>query len=206
MTEDNAPGDGGENRVSEAELMTESDLLELDAQYEPFKSFGEWRAVDTSDVDIFLARIGRMVMLEDLDDGGGLEEANRVVTRIAAVETGAIVDLYEGDRGVTMSVALEKPDWQTTMRAHDERMPDLFKAHLEAYELASEAAADREPITEKWIRELHEVLTAPQATYRALTTTGWTEVPLKKGKYKEYPNHVKTGDGAYHSYAPVDQT
>ena len=38
------------------------------------------------------------------------------------------------------------------------------------------------------------------------TPAGPQDQALPKGKYKEYPNHVRTRDGQVHAYAPVDQT
>jgi hypothetical protein len=85
-------------------------------------------------------------------------------------------------------------------------MPDFFQSQLDAYQLASRVAASAEPITEVWIRQIHEVLTGPQATYDVRTPSGWMQAPLPKGIYKQNPNHVTQSDGTTHAFAPVDRT
>jgi Fic family protein len=82
---------------------------------------------------------------------------------------------------------------------------ELFEAQLQAYELVLDAATRRQPLTEAWVRSLHEVLCAPQKTYRVFTSQGWQEHDLPKGEYKRQPNHVRLKDSTFHAYAPVDQ-
>lgn len=193
------PGAGGHSSLDTA------DVAKLDAQYTPFDSFAAW-----SDLRIderiwttqlaFLERQRATLRQEDLN------RALDVAARAAAVDTGAIEGLYETDRGLTYTIAVQATDWQTQMRARDERIGDFLVAQLAAYDLASEIASAARPITEVWIREVHEVVTRPQGEYEVETPQGRIRVPLPKGRYKDHPNHVKQADGTLHVYAPVDLT
>jgi len=81
---------------------------------------------------------------------------------------------------------------------------ELFEAQLAAYELVLDAVTHKLPITEAWIRALHETLCAPQKTYRVFTDQGWQDQEFPKGEYKTHPNHVRLTDGKIHAYSPVD--
>ncbi|MEO8458682.1 MAG: Fic family protein [Chloroflexota bacterium] len=187
-------------------FLTPERLAELDSSYIPIAALDEWITgrLDLSGLNRVWASVEEK---QSQTSQAELDQAVEVALRAAAVETGAIENLYKTPPpGLTFSIALSTISWETEMRAHDEQMPDLFLAALSAYKLAFEIAGSRQPITEAWVRRLHEVLTAPQATYRALTSQGWTEIPLPKGVYKSLPNHVLQADGKPHAYAPVDQT
>lgn len=124
--------------------------------------------------------------------------------RGAAFDSGALELLYAGDRNITVRV-MTGAAWEALVEA--ERGPevlDLVRAQLEGYRMALDVATGRVQLSEAWLRSLHEVVCEPQATYRALTAVGWQELSLPKGEYKRQPNHVLTGDGSFHAYAPVD--
>ena len=187
---------------TEAELP---DQAALDAQYEPIQSFDEWASL-TVDHEIWDRQYQILERLRTELSEDDLNRAIEIATRVAAVDTGAIEGLYETDRGLTITIAVQHAGWETEMRSREERMPDFFKAQLAAFDLASEVAASREPVTQVWIRQLHEVVTRPQAEYDARTTEGWIQKPLPKGEYKTDPNHVELKDGSIHAYAPVTDT
>ena len=128
-----------------------------------------------------------------------------VAIRAAALDTGAIEGLYTVDRGFTMTVAVQGLAWEQMIEERGADVRQLFEAQLAAYELVLDAATHKLPITEAWIRALHETLCAPQKTYRVLTSGGWQEHELPKGRYKSQPNHVRLKDGTFHAYAPVAQ-
>jgi Fic family protein len=127
-----------------------------------------------------------------------------VAVRAAALDTGAIEGLYNVDRGFTMTVAVQGLAWQQMVEERGAGVRELFEAQLAAYELVLDAVTHKLPITEAWIRSLHETLCAPQKAYRVLTDQGWQEQELPKGEYKTRPNHVRLTDGTVHPYAPVD--
>lgn len=182
------------------------EATQLDAHYTPILNFDEWsrHSLELGELNRAWERIQTLQAKESQQQ---LDRAIEVALRTAAVETGAIENLYETPPpGLTFSIAVSAISWETQMRAHDDQLPDFFQAALEAYALAFEIAGSRQPITEVWIRQLHQVLTRPQATYKALTSQGWTEVELPKGVYKRLPNHVLKPNNEPHAYAPVDMT
>lgn len=131
--------------------------------------------------------------------------AGVVAVRAAALDTGAIEGLYTVDRGFTMTVAFQSLAWEQAIEERGAGVRELFEAQLEAYELVLDAVTRKLPITEAWIRALHEKLVAPQKTFRVLTEVGWQDQELPKGQYKTRPNHVRLTDGTFHAYAPVDR-
>ena len=138
-------------------------------------------------------------------DGHALASAIDVVLRAAAFDTGALEGLYETDRGFTYSVAVQEAAWLTRLSTRDERLPDLFEAQIKAFALTAPVADKSQPVTESWIRQVHEIVTGPQATYHASTATGWQDVALPKGEYKQLPNRVRV-NGGHRSFARPEET
>lgn len=198
------PEPGDESGTPRA-LLDATDVRALDAQYRPFESFGSWSVLKVDEA-IWNRNVQALDQQATQLTAEDLDHAASVAMRAAALETGAIEGLYETDRGMTYTIAVRGALWQQALRSRGEKVADLFQAQLDAYELASEIASSSRPITEVWLRELHEVLTKPQASYDALTPQGWIQKKLNKGEYKIDPNHVKQADGTSHAYAPVDMT
>ena len=137
----------------------------------------------------------------------GQESLVRSAMRGAAVNTGAIEGLHTIDRGLTITVIEQATRWQIAVaEAVGPRAAELASAALEGYEMAFDLATRREEVSEAWIRRIHEVVCAPQDSYRALTPQGWQERRLPRGEYKTSANHVRLGDGSFHAYAPVSST
>jgi hypothetical protein len=88
--------------------------------------------------------------------------------------------------------------------ARGERVRSLIESQMHAYDYVLDLATGREPISEMWIRALHERICESQDSYPVLTEVGWQNHPLPKGQYKTMPNHVRLPDGGFHAYAPVD--
>ncbi len=185
--------------------LTPVELAGLDAAYAPFPAFSKWReiTVDRESWEAASATVeGRRAEATSED----LRQAVGAAMRAAALDTGAIEGLYDVDRGFTISVALQTIAWQAALSDIGADVPALFEAQLAAYELALDVATKRLPITEAWIRRLHEVICGPQKTFKVLTNAGWQEHDLEKGVYKGMPNHVRLFHGGVHAYAPVAQT
>lgn len=185
--------------------LSEDELRQLDAGYEPFPSFEDWLTrnhVDEEEWSAFreIIRIRR----EELSDEA-LGHARQFVIRAAAVDTGAIEGLYKTDRGFTFTVAQQAPHWEKGLAERGPLAPALFEAQLRTYELVLDAVTKARPVTEAWIRRLHEELCSPQETYLVHTPVGPQLHPLPRGEYKRYPNHVRQRDGIPHAYAPVDR-
>ncbi|HET6311670.1 MAG TPA: Fic family protein [Candidatus Nitrosotalea sp.] len=191
--------------------LTLADVAALDATYTPIPPFNEWKMLDVNRAllevqaawDAAVAFVERRRATANSDD---LRQAVGAAMRAAALDTGAIEGMYEVDRGFTISVALQTIAWQAALSEIGANVPALFAAQLAAYELALDVATKKLPITEAWIRRLHEVICAPQDTYKVLTKIGWQERDLVKGHYKDEPNHVRLLGGGVHAYAPVLQT
>jgi Fic family protein len=180
------------------------DPRQADAGYKPFPSFAEWSkcTVDTDRWNHYTARLQEQK--ETAPDR--LRRALEIVTRAAAVDTGAIEGLYEVDRGFTFTVAMETAAWQAAVDQKGPRFRALFESQLRAYDYVLDFATQQAPIVESWIRTLHAEICRNQETYQAYTEIGPQELTLPKGEYKRLPNHVVRQDGALHAYAPVDLT
>lgn len=178
---------------------------QADQLYGGFPDFSAWGTLSLEETDLW-SRFA--ASLEERRRGAPpetLKAAVEVAVRAAALDTGAIEGLYSVDRGFTMTVALQSLAWEQAVEERGAGIRELFEAQLEAYEIVLDAATRRQPISEAWIRTLHQVLCAPQRTYRVLTDLGWQEQDLPQGQYKTRPNHVRLTDGTLHAYAPVDQ-
>lgn len=186
--------------------LSAEELAAVDATYEPIPSFVEWPQ-EIPRPELWDRAISELESLKAsaLSDEV-LESAVRTAVRVAAFDTGAIEGLYKTDRGLTMTVATQAATWQATVDAREPDARSYFEAQLEAYELVMDVVTDSRPVTEVWIRHLHEVLTRPQETYTVQTPVGPQERPLPRGRYKPDPNHVRLGDQSTHPYAPVEAT
>src|SRR3954451_10276787 len=180
-------------------------LAQGDRLYQGFPDFSAWGPLPPEDVDLWSRFAASLAERRREASPETLKAAVEVAVRAAALDTGAIEGLYPTDRGFTMTVAVQGLAWQQMVEERGAGVRELFEAQLAAYELVLDAVTQKLPITEAWIRSLHETLCAPQKTYRVLTEVGWQEQNLPKGQYKTRPNHVSLTDGTYHAYAPVDR-
>ncbi len=179
------------------------DVAAVDALYRPFPDFSSWPRLGPVQLDLWTRFSAELNDQKGRATADQLARAVPVAMRAAAIDTGAIEGLYQVDRGFTMSVALRTLAWEHALGERGEGVRELFEAQLAGYELAIDAVTGKTPLSEAWLRPLHEQICAPQETYRVLTEMGWQEQPFQKGRYKETPNHVRLADGSYHAYAPV---
>jgi Fic family protein len=192
--------------MPEDSARTESPgIAQADRLYEGFPDFSAWGELSAEDVDLWSRFAASLEERRRTASPESLKNAVEVAVRAAALDTGAIEGLYSVDRGFTMTVAVQGLAWQQMVEERGAGVRELFEAQLAAYELVLDAVTHKLPITEAWIRALHETLCAPQKTYRVLTDQGWQEQELPKGGYKTRPNHVRLTDGTVHAYSPVDQ-
>src|SRR5215203_3350680 len=180
-------------------------LRQADSLYQGFPDFAEWPAPTEGDLALWDRFALRLQEMRENATPEALRKSVEVAVRAAAMDTGAIEGLYAVDRGFTMTVATQAFAWEHALDEKGENVRALFEAQLEAYELVIDAVTKKLPITEAWIRALHEKVCAGQPTYKVLTDQGWQEQELPIGAYKSQPNHVLLKDGSIHSYAPVDQ-
>ena len=97
--------------------------------------------------------------------------------------------------------------WQAALAGRGEHVARSIQDALNGYEMVLDVVTARQPITEAWMRRLHEVLCASQETHEVVTAVGLQEQPLAKGQYKvllNNPTNVDTGR-VFH-YAPVADT
>lgn len=126
-----------------------------------------------------------------------------ITNKWAAVDTGAIENLYDVDRGFTYTVAATTVAWARIPQEKGEDVVRVIADQLAGYEHVLDAATANVEISEYWIRGLHEVLCRSQNTSRVLTSIGWQERPLVKGAYKTDPNNpLNLASNHVHSYAP----
>jgi Fic family protein len=180
-------------------------LAQADQLYRGFPDFSTWGELSSQDADLWSRFAASLEERRREASPETLKASVEVAVRAAALDTGAIEGLYSVDRGFTMTVALQSLTWEQAIEERGAGVRELFEAQLSAYELVLDAVTHKLPITEAWIRALHERLCEPQKTYRVLTDVGWQEQDLPKGQYKNRPNHVHLTDGTFHAYAPVDR-
>lgn len=170
--------------------------------YAPLVSITEWPAPDVSPTWLEFK-----ALLDSQRDRATDESAARALEyalRAAALETGAIEGLYTSSRGVTRTVALQGAMWEAAL---EEIGPDVrghFEAQLDALDHVLELARQDAPVTEVWIRQLHEITCRNQDTYPVTTPLGVQQHELAKGSYKVAANHVVALDGTLHMYCPPD--
>jgi Fic family protein len=169
----------------------------------PSRTFAGWARLGPNQRELWARFAAQLDERRRTATADQLQRAVTVAMRAAAIDTGAIEGLYQVDRGFTLSVALQRFAWEHELAERGERVRELFLAQLAGYELTLDAATRRLPLSEAWLRSLHEQITAPQATYRVITELGPQDQELPKGRYKQVPNHVRLQGGLYHAYAPV---
>jgi Fic family protein len=184
---------------------TEPTSGQLDALYQPFSPFARWASTDV-DVSLWGEFLGQLEAVRATVTGDDLDAAVDMVVRAAAFDTGAIEGLYETNRGITYSVAVQSAVWEAEVARTGTQTGAYFAAQLAAYKLILDAATRRIPVVEAWLRGLHSEITSAQSGYQVLTGTGWQTHVLPQGEYKREPNHVRTVSGDWHAFAPVKDT
>jgi hypothetical protein len=144
-----------------------------------------------------------------LETEGKFHQFVKHLQREWAIETGIIERLYTWDRGVT--VALIEQGIDASLIAHKSGLApgeakhafDLITDQLAVVEGLFAFVKGEQPLTEHYIRSLHQELTAHQETTEAQTEGGQrVSIPLLRGQYKVYPNNPRRPDGSDHSYCP----
>lgn len=179
-------------------------VRQADAEYKEISSFTSWSTL-TIEKNRWDSHF-KMVHELGGDNPDRFAKARDVAKRAAAIDTGAIEGLYELDRGITITIALQSAMWEATSQKVDEKARSFIECQLGAYDYVLDFATKKVPIAEAWVRDLHARLCSAQATFKALTPQGFQEQTLKYGEYKALPNHVRLSDGSLHSYAPVSKT
>ncbi|MDR1215006.1 MAG: Fic family protein [Propionibacteriaceae bacterium] len=177
--------------------------------YEPFPAFADWSVdFDPSVVEGYASRLRRIKAAATPE---ARRQALTVATRYAAVDTGAIEGLYTTDRGFTETIARRSEFWRQALDQKGERVKRSIEDALAGYDYVLDAVTGSTPISSKWIRELHAVITKHQSTY-TVYVPGVGQLredrrPLPHGEYKQFPNNpTSASTGRLHHYAPPEDT
>jgi len=173
--------------------------------YRPFLPFAAWQDATVPEHDWAELTDRLNAARQHADAAGSRSVLDRALAE-AAFDTGAIEGLYDTDRGVTETIAAAA---DVLAEAEAQRGPEVrrtFAAQLEGYQHLLDAVTEAVPVSEVWLRGLHERLTAGQDTYPVRTAAGVQHQPLPHGEYKTAQNSVRLPSGTRHEYAPVADT
>ena len=188
-----------------------SELSTDDSQYVPLLPFSAWVG-EQFDSSSFENEFDELELVRADSTAESLHAVGQILIREAAVTTGAVESLYLLELGETRTIALKTPGWEGGLVRQGEGKAQLFLDQVAAYEQIWELAKSRDPLLEYVVREVHKIVSRSQRTYTArvvdpLTGTEVpTEIELRRGEYKEYPNHVVRRDGSTLFYCPVVDT
>lgn len=175
------------------------------AGYVPFPPFLGWAAgFDPAVVDGFAARLRHDRSAATTES---LSAAVTVATRYAAVDTGALEGLYPTTRGFTRTIAEQTATWEAALSSHGMEVASAIEDALAGYDMVLDLVTGREPLSQSWIRQLHERLLRSQTTFTVFTTIGPQTHALPKGIYKTQPNNPTNAEtGRVFHYAPPSDT
>lgn len=169
--------------------------------YTSISEFSTWSKEYRVDIEDIEKRIDALKLASE----DSFVKSIEIAVKWAALDTGAIENLYETDRGFTYSVALQTNAIEYVQNRRGDRSAEFFEDQLKAYEFILDVVTGRAQLSQAWIRELHSVICASQDTHRVRVNDQWEDRLLVKGQYKNAPNHVTKSDGTQHLYSPVDQ-
>ncbi|MFO7776107.1 MAG: Fic family protein [Candidatus Hydrogenedentota bacterium] len=145
--------------------------------------------------------------LEKLD---AVKEFNSRLQRQWAIETGMIEGLYTIDRGTTQLLINE--GIQASLISHAatdkpvEAILPMLKDQEDVVQGLFDFVAQRRSLSCSYIKELHQALTAHQATVEVYDSQGYRrQVALSRGAWKILPNNPTRFDGTTHEYCPPEQ-
>ena len=120
-----------------------------------------------------------------------------------AIETGFIERLYHISEGATKTLIEQGLDAALLLHDDVDRSPDeviaIINDQYNAIEGLYEFVSGDRELSEFYIRQLHQVLTAHQLTYEAIDTLGnRVQRGLPRGEWKRLPNNVGDPEGDYY--------
>lgn len=175
--------------------------------YVPFPSFDNFAAESAFDAEGFDLFAEEFANLKSEVGDHVLRRSIATATRWAAVNTGAIENLYDVDRGFTYTVAASAAAIENIHLEKGQDVQNQVNDALAGYDYVLDVATGRREPSEHWIKELHAVICATQKSHRVLTDAGWQEQDLPKGEYKSQPNNpMNLTSGRVHEYAPPADT
>ncbi|PXA67484.1 Fic family protein [Cryobacterium arcticum] len=174
--------------------------------YAPFPVFLRW--VPDNFEHLTFDRYAEQLASAKTESGPDvLRSAVSIATKWAAVNTGAIENLYDVDRGFTYSVAVSGAAWSNIHKLKGDSAAHAMADAINAYDYVLDATTKDRPVTEHWIKELHAIVCASQESFTVLTAVGTQERSLPLGTYKTDPNSpLNLATNEVHSYAPPMDT
>ncbi len=136
-----------------------------------------------------------------------LDQFNIKLIRRLSVETGILERIYDLDRGTTEALvehgfAENLVSWSST-NLEPARLIEILRDQEAAIQLVMDGVAGKRRLTPGFLHELHAVLMRHQDTTDAIDPTGERhQIPLARGRYKEYPNNPRRAEGGIHHYCP----
>ncbi|MBI4673987.1 MAG: Fic family protein [Chloroflexi bacterium] len=178
-------------------------------QWEPIQDLpANWQQLASSELEslasIWKDQAGRLYQTQ------ALVEFNERLRREWAIETGIIENLYSIDRGVTQMLIERGIEASLIPHGATDRPAELvvpiLHDHEEALEGIFDFVAQRQQLSNSYIKQLHQLFTRHQETARGVNGLGRrTEIDLIRGDWKKWPNNPTRPDGSVHYYAPPEQ-
>jgi Fic family protein len=137
-----------------------------------------------------------------------LSDFTEKLSREWAIETGAIENLYEIERGVTQTLIehgfnAELISYGSTNKPR-EYVIQILRDQKDALDGVFDFVKDNRALSTSYIKELHAALLRSQGTTEGVDSQGrYVDVLLIKGQWKTQPNYP-TRDGVTYTYCPPE--
>lgn len=147
---------------------------------------------------------------EELGAEGAVADFNERLKREWAIETGLIERVYRLTRGTTEVLIEHGLREELIPSSATDRDPalvfDMIQDHAAAVDGLFDFVKQRRRLSTSYVKELHAVLLANQATASARDVFGRrVAMPLTRGDYRKRPNNPVRSDGLVHEYCPPEQ-
>ena len=144
---------------------------------------------------------------DQLKKSKSVQEFNERLLREWSIETGIIERLYTIDRGITQLLVEQGIDAALiphgTTNLPVSELVNILQDHRNSLEGLFDFIEQRRPLTENYIRQLHQVITSSQKFVEGVDQFGnILRLELLRGEWKKLPNNPKRPDGCEHEYCP----
>lgn len=126
-----------------------------------------------------------------------------------AIETGVLERLYSLSEGATKTLIEQGLDAAFISHDDTDSSPQSVLALIRDQHAAIEGLyqfiSDERKLSKSYLRELHQALTAHQATFEAKDLLGnYCQREMVRGEWKSYPNNVELEDGSIFEFCPPE--
>jgi Fic family protein len=146
---------------------------------------------------------------ERLKDSSALKIFNERLGREWAIETGILENLYSLDRGIT-ELLIER-GIEASLIPHGtsdkpaEYVVQIVTDQKAALEGLFDFVSQRRPLSNSYVKELHQVFTRSQESVSAVDSLGKRiQIPLLRGDWKKLQNNPVRPDGVVYEYCPPE--